>query len=526
MCESKYEMKIGVAAELNTETIKKANSLRVDGLVFHRIHAKVTADMLANFDLHDTSKLSMKGKEYAYAAVEQQLNKIEEIAPKALMYARYNLKMALLKDMYWSLIIDNLNAQKCLELKQPGFVFVPLDSQQSKFVGTLKFFLRLTRSFQHIRQAANVGEIKNKLAIRINSAKALPFFGNLLQTLGKNNFVCFQSDEVQSETPTSKMLAQMGFTCACLMAYPAKANNEILPMISLFYKVDIDFLNLLIDTKRKLKTKVDIYETLALSGVTGFLQSAGENEGEGVIAGLVSKKHQLKSFNFMNGTKAKDPINQFTTFDYWFVHDERMQKMLLSFSNQKKENLPVVGHLLEDTAKQHVYAGTLDKWKEQLKNKKVIALFSSIIYNQERGDVASFLHQFLDNNPDVIVLIRQHPSETQQVAYSHERSIVLPDFKELSGAALFDLLDIAHVAISFGSTVSLQASWFAIPSATVEYAEKSLLLYVDEIKVHHINSIKNLEKFVLDALSRPKLTRDLLPNEKSVAQKMADYLVD
>jgi hypothetical protein len=392
-------------------------------------------------------------------------------------------------------------------------------------VGTLKFFLRLTRSFQHVKQAANPGELKNKLAIRINSTKALPFFGNLLPTLGKNNFVCFQSEEVQSAAHASKMLEQMGYTCARLIAYPAKANNEILPLLSLLYKVDVDFLNLLIDTKRKLKTQVDIYETLALSGVKGFLQSAGENEGEGVIAGLVAEKHKLKSFNFMNGTKAKDPINQFTTFDYWFMHDERMQKMLLSFSKQKEDNLPVVGHLLEDSARQHVYSGTLEPWKEVIENKKIIALFSSIIYNKERSDVTEYLQHFLSLHPDVVVLIRQHPSETQALAFAHERSIVLPDFKDKSSDALFDLMLKAKVAISFGSTVSMQAAWFNIPSVTFEYAPQSLLLYVDQKKVHHLNTIASLGDFIDTALNKEQDTKESERAAESVAQKMAKYLL-
>ena len=519
------KMKLGVAAELNLEIVNQAKAKGADALVFHRIRAEVKPEHLASFKLYDTSKLSTEGKEFGYQYTEERLQKLQAKAPRLFLYKNFDLRIALVKELYWSLIIDNLNEQKCRELQPDKGDLIYLDAPKNTTKDYLKFFARLIQPVMHVTSVKAQKELKNKIAIRINSTRALPFFGNLFPTLGKSNFFCFQSAAATNAILTATELRNLNFANAEFKFMSKIDFSEIGNFLPLVGSEEISFLNLLLLTKNRLKTTIDQYESLAKSDIKGYLLNAGENEGEGIIAGMVAERYAKKAFNFMNGTKAKDPINQYTNFHYWFMHDLRMQQMFLAYSNQKRENLPVIGHLLEDTAHTHLYSGTLDTWKEQLSDKKIIALFSSIIYNRERSEVAQFLHSFLDANPDVVVLIRQHPSETQEVSYTHPRSIILPDFKEKSALALFDLMQVAQVAISFGSTVSLQASWFGIPSATVEYAEKSLLFYVDQQKIHHFNSIPALEKFVKDALDKPKAKQQEKSSEKSVAQKMTDYLL-
>lgn len=518
-------MKLGVAAELSLQILEQAKAKGIDALVFHRIRAEVKPEHLVNFTLHDTSKLTAAGKEYAYKSVEQRLQKLESKFPNLFYYKQFNLKEAILKELYWALIIDNLNEQKCRELTYEARAVIHLDEPKNSISQYFKYLARIIQPVIQVIGIIGTTDLNTKIAIRINSARALPFFGNLLSTLPGDRFCCFQSATANEPHQTATDLKSKGYEVVDFVFKSKIVFSEIGTYLFLLGHEEISFLTLLLLTKNRLKTILDQYETLALNGAKGFLLNAGENEGEGIIAGIIAAHHAKKAFNFMNGTKAKDPINQHTTFQQWFMHDTRMQQMFLSYSNLKKENLPVIGHLLEDTASNHHYSGTLDAWQEQLKNKKIIALFSSIIYNQERSDVAEFLQSLLDELPDVIVLIRQHPSETQQVAYTHKRSIILPDFKEKSALALFDLMQAATLAISFGSTVSLQASWFGIPSATVEYAEKSLLFYVDQEKIHHFNSIPELAKFVKFALNQPKSLKQNSSSEKSVAQKMTEYLL-
>lgn len=518
-------MKVGVASELSTALLQKAKAKGIETLVFCRIKSDIDRQLLASFAIHDTSKLSEEGKNFAFSKVETQLTTIEASFPKLLSYRNYALKAALQKDIYWSLIVNYLNEQKCEELKAPGVSFIQLDAPKDKLAQFLKFCLRLIRPRTSMQLNAAIDQVKGKIAVRINSISALPFFGKLLSSLHNENLVCFQTESLNHHFDTANKLKNNGYPCLLFELQRKYEIGDKFSWLRLILRENIAFVNLLIDTQNKLKNSVDIFESLAINGAKGFLLNAGENEGEGVIAGWVAEKHRIKAFNFMNGTKAKDPINRFTTFQCWFMHDEQMQRMFLSYSNQPKAQLPVVGHLAKDLALEHVYSGTLDAWKEALASKKIIAFFSSIIYNKEREDVGNMLLKVLANQPDVWILIRKHPSETGDFKIAHERCIVLPDFKEKSGLALYDLLQHASLAISFGSTVSLQASWFNIPSATFEYRDASLLLYVDQLKVHHFNSVTALEQFVLAALKNSSKVTTFQKGEESVAHKMCDIIL-
>ena len=519
-------MKIGVAAELTPEIIQKATKAGIQQLVFHKVHAAVALSELKNFQLHDSSKLSVEAKNYAYQSIEKRLAACIKFVPDLFYYRGYNLQLAIQKDLYWSLIIDNLNAYECTQIADKECQIFYLDYKQRKWFHYLKFFVKFFKKSRLDFYIDSELKVNQMLAVRMNSLSALNFFGNLLPTLGENNFFCFQSEPEFNDIKWQEQLHKKGIKTIFFRLKKKFSFRTNLRYFQFLFRNKIEFLNLLIDIHTKQINLVSCYESLGQKGVKGFLLNAGENEGEGVVAGLVAHQYGIRASNFMNGTKAKDPINQYTSFQTWFMHDEAMQRMLLSFSNQNKENMPVVGHLLMDNALAHQYSGTLDDWKNEMEHKKVIALFSSIIYNKERSDVAEFLVTFLESHPDVIVLVRRHPSEKQNLIYRHSRIFELPDFKEKSGHALFDLLLKSDVAISFGSTVSLQASWFGIPSITFEYNSQSLLLYVDQIKVHHTASIPDLALFLEAALTKEKHKRATRTNTQTVAQKMKEILLN
>jgi predicted glycosyltransferase len=143
----------------------------------------------------------------------------------------------------------------------------------------------------------------------------------------------------------------------------------------------------------------------------------------------------------------------------------------------------------------------------------------------EQLEVEKLLLKLLHNDPELFVFVRLHPSEKHSIPFNHERMILLPDFKEQATAALFDLLAKSHLAISFGSTVSLQATWMGIPSVTFEFAEKSLLLFVDQQKVMHFNATEKLENYILQTLNQPKKNSVQQNSDMTVAQKMAALIL-
>ena len=518
-------MKVGTTFELNENILAQARNAGITDLVFHKMHSGIDKSALQGFSIHDTGKLTADGKNYAFLKVKAQLEQLENKVPGIFEFAGYSLKDALLKDIYWSQIIDNLIEQKCIEIAGPNVHFIDLDHKKNSYLAFLKFLFRLLKSTRYCTGIAPHSDLKNKFALRINSVKGIAFYGKLLATLGAGRHFIYQSYHAEQIAETSAAINSQGYENIHFNYKKRYFGKESSRFLKAIFHTQPDFLNLLLDTKRKQIAILTELEALAKEKVHGIMLCAGENEGEGLIAGMVAKKHAVRSYNFMNGTKSSDYINGLTNFDLWFMHDARMQKMIMQLSNKSEAQLPITGHLLEDVARDHIYAGTLDDWQPLLTGKKIISLFSSTTYNVEQLDVENMLIDILNEQKDVVVLVRLHPGEKHSIPFTHDRMILLPDFKERSAPALFDLLQQSHLAISFGSTVSLQATWFGIPSVSFEFAEKSLLLYADQDKVHHFNSIEKLQAFVLKCLHEPKRSIIHEVGEKSVAQRMTDILL-
>ncbi len=518
-------MKVGAIYQLTDEVLIRAKAEGVTDLVFHLLDPVMDENMLVGFNFHDTSKLTAAGKKYAFLKVKNQIEKLAERKPHLFHFNSYDLSQAIIKDVYWSLIMDNLIEQKCLEIMKPGVKFINLNKRNSIFLDYLKFLFQLLQPLRVATGITTQANLKGILAIRINSLLSISFFGKLFEKLGNKAFVIYHSSQANDSNKIAANF-QLKFFNMLVFAYQKRFFiTESLKFMSSIFLCQIRFLNLLLFTKRKQIIALSELELLSQNGVRGFLLSASENEGEGIVAGLVAQKYKLKSFNFMNGTKSSDLINGITNFDYWFMHDQKMKKMLLSISNQKEENFPITGHLMEDVAREHVYSGALDLWQNTIAGKKIISVFSSPTYNVEQLEVENLLINYLQKDENLLVFVRLHPREKHNHPYSHERMILLPDFEEKSSAALFDLLLKSHLAISFGSTVSLQASWFGIPSITVEFSEKSTLLYVDQLTIHHVNSIQKLTEFINESLGRDKQKFEHQLAEKSVAEKMSYFLL-
>lgn len=520
-------MRIGVTKEITPDKLLIAKNLGLEGLLFAKINKQALPSELSTYKLFDATTAYPDASWYCYEKITKQLHAIKAKVPKFFVYQGYDLFHAFCKELYWAFLFENLIEYSEGKLALDNNTLYKLDAPRPLNVFTKFLYLfcfQSTRKNYTELERKSEKSAAGKLALRVNSLGVLPFYGYLLDALGRDNIVSFQSSFSGCEK-VCKTLQNKFFLNYGLLRRKGKAyRNKSIKLIRLFFSKDLEFVNQLIICKSQLIHHIRNYEWLAQQGVAGFLVDAGENEGECHVMGQVAKKFNIKSYNYINGTKAKDPIHQNTTFDYWFMHDEGMQKMLLSYANLKEENLPVTGHLLKDVAAAHVYTGTLDEWLKKAGNKKIISLFTSPLFNKEKIDVCNFLDGLTRQRNDILVLIRKHPADLSPISCNNCSMIVLPDFKEKSADNLFDLFLKSHLAISFASTVSYQAPWFNIPSVNFEYRGASMLTYIDSQKIFHINSIESLNKFIAEVLSKPSNGKESKPTDELVALKIAEII--
>lgn len=523
-------MRIAVIKKISNKAISDFIRDRIDLIIFCQLDSQIDYSQISSkFILVNAFDDTSNANWYNFNLTSSYLDIIAKKLPQLFTYKGIDLRAALNKDIFWSLLIEHsllFQVEKFKTLENNIFFYKERSSLIKKLALFKKIFLNRDTGYV-MNTGAHQDERAAKIAFRVNDLALLGLYGNLLDKLGPQNIISFQTNTTKNSTILSE-----GLKNDVSENINSSVNNTRLPISFLskinllFTGIDSDFMINFVHMYNKLCNHVDEYEKLFASGVKKIVLNAGENEGEGNVACAVAKKYTAKTFNYMNGTKARDPQNVETFFDLWFMPDIKTQELILSYCKVEKKQVPVTGHLLQELAEKHHYRGSLDSIKEMLNGKKVIALFTSKIFVGEINSVFSFLLKYIEQHIDVIVLIRKHPTETESYSISHERIIELPKFTwEMSQHSLFDLLQNADVSISFSSTVSYQSSWFSIPSINYEVSEKSRLTFVDNKKVMHINSIEKLETYLNKAL----FMRDTLVTEKEVrntAEEIASMMLN
>jgi len=495
-------MKIAVIKKISNKVINDFVNDNIEMVIFHKVDSDVEYSLLAsNFKLVHAFDDAVNLNWFNFERCSSKLSAICDKLPELFSYKGIDLMSALKKDLFWSSVVQHsllFQAEK-YRLKENEIVFY---NERSFFLKKLslarKIFFNNDSSYS-INTGVFSEERTNKIAFRVNDTALIALYGNLFEKLGNRNIVSFQSRNVNNPKAMNETLAKT--FSENINSEFSKGHRSKISFSSkiklVFIKQDTEFLINFIHALNKLCNHVDEYDKLFRSGVKKVVLNAGENEGEGNVVCAVAKKYNVTTFNYMNGTKAKDPHNVETFFDFWFMPDTKTQELILSYCKVEKKQVPVTGHLMQELAGKHQYSGTLENILGKLVNKKVIALFTSKVFVNEINTVIDFLLKYVEAHTDVIILIRKHPAETESYKISHDCIIELekPEVNN-SQLSLFDLLIKSNVSISFSSTVSYQSSWFNIPSINYENSERSRLTYVDGEKVVHINSIDKLESYL------------------------------
>jgi hypothetical protein len=476
----------------------------IKAIIFTAFDTRVDYQNLAkDFKLINAYHEPLASNWHCYAKVETQLNRIRNKLPRIFKYGGYDLGIALNKDLMWSLLATyalEFQAEKArLEHGAKVVYYDKRNGLLKRIALANRLFLRTYAGYKLAIPDRGLDNGKN-IAIRINNEDLLDVYGLLFSKLSMDKVISFQTNASSRPGPRLSRVFSQNIG-AETKAY-GKADLTLPEKLKLFLLgADADFINAFVVIRSRLCNHFIEYERLFKSGIKKVLVNAGENEGEGNVLCALATRYGTFTYNYMNGTKARDPQNLNTHFTYWFMPDQATQDLIHDHTGLERSSIPITGHLLKELCTNHIYSGSLDKILTQFAGKKVVALLSSKIFAAEKIEVIEALHLYLEKHPDIIVLIRNHPSETAADFRAHSRIIQLPPFGSGdSQSSLFDLLSKAHVGISFSSTVSFQVPWFKIPSINFERSEISRLPFVDNVTVFHANTLKKLIQLLDDFL--------------------------
>lgn len=524
-------MKIAVTQVISKSLIEKFISIKIDAVIYFKIEDGLSLiELSKKFKLINAFEDPVETNWFNYNLVTSKLEKLKRISPDIFFYKGFNLESGLNKDLFWSFIIKNslLSQVESYKSESNEFLFY---NQRSFITSKLALFKRLFiskhKSYSFLMNQ-NLSIYENKIFFRMNDLNLGNIYGNLFTKIDRHNLVSYQSSIFSKKIETDPYINKyFSENIKSEIIFKNCYKFKLVEKIKLFLTdEDPDFLNAFIYLFNNLCNHVDEYQKLFKAGVKKIVLNAAENEGEGNVICTLANTHNVLTFNYMNGTKARDPQNSETFFDYWFMPDKKTQDLIMSYKRMSKEQLPITGHLLQELAEKYQYSGSLNNIIDDKFKYKVIALLTSPIFDMEKVEVETFLIKYLKKHNDIIVLVRKHPSEITNEKFIHERIIHLPNFEDkFPDNSLFDLFLKSDVAISFSSMVSYQASWFSIPSFNYELSEKSRLPFVDNEKIFHINNTSLLEIYLEDYLYNGKGIQKSTSN-LSASDNIASILIN
>ena len=520
--------KIILLGELNAQAAEGAVSERADVVIYTRMAgnmdaAQLPADVRFIYAYQDLRKVIA----YAFECVSQQLHILRKKVPALFFYREYDLFHALEKDVFWGTLEGFAVKYQLMKIREEGDNVADLLARPAlKRVGGLvrRLFAPPNDGLYKFDKLPVIAS--NVTGFRINKPDAVGMLGCLPERLPEENMISFQTAVLQTEETVAKIASGFRLNIRAVRNDQGPRGTDLITRIKvLFAGGDPDFKNVAISCSRRLMNHADQYDRLFRAGLRKVFFLAAENEGEGNVAHQAAQRYGAKTFNYANGTKTNDPQNINTYFSYWFMPDAATRRMFLAHGKMTADQLPVCGHLMEEKAAAHVYSGSLDGFKDLVSGKRIIALFTSIFYVNERTDVLACLRVLLERHPDVVVLVRRHPRETVSFTTGHERIVILPAPPAGEGdRTLFDLLCRSSAAITFTSTTSLQASWFRTLAINFEHSPFPKLPHVDDKKVFHVDSGEKLLDMLEKQLHRGD-TDTLSEAAESPSEVIARFLL-
>jgi hypothetical protein len=287
-------------------------------------------------------------------------------------------------------------------------------------------------------------------------------------------------------------------------------------------KVNVFILNQIVNNWDEVEKWTGVAEQMVFHGISKVLINEAENGLFGAVIGEVFQKNEVISYNTMNGMKSGQAQDSYINFDYWFVWDNKMKDILVRQNKLPENKLIVSGHLMEDEVVNYQNKIPVDK----LIDKKVISFFSVRDKRQKKIDTLRYLFQLAEQNPQIHLLIRRHPSENEEDLMLENNTldnVIFVEYNKInSKETLYDQLSISDLSICFGSTVALESKWFGVPCLSIEDRKKSLIYCIDNESIYLAKSI-TIES--LDILINKKKGMQGMSN-KSISSIIINYLTN
>jgi hypothetical protein len=503
--------------KLNNTQYLKAKKAGVRTFLFNEI--AFIPDEKDDCVFYNCNQNRIQGSWLTWNKNDQAIQNFFKKHPQFFLYNQYNLILAIQKAAFWSnsktgflhqSVINNFSNEKIYYIE-------PLQqiNRWKVIVKYLISYFKLKNNKQSTPTKSN--QFEGRIGFHIKDNFQLSLYKHILNTIrNKPKFVVFYNPGVDSSKLDGIDSVQI------------KQNHTTtrMPWVNPLFlsKGNLYVLNTIVNHKKELDKFVQQAEQIASTGVVKMLINEGENGHYGACYSEVFKKHNILTYNTMNGMKAGEAQDSHINFDQWFVWDEYMKKMMLNKTNLKENQLVVSGHLIEDSVKQHQFKNALPLDVNTLKHKKVISVFSVSGKRVSKLEAIDYLYQLLSDSDEYFLIIRPHPLEKEDDFVLPKNALKNIFFVKYdmnnSIDTLHDQILLSDIGVVFGSTVALECKWMGVPCITYEHNKESVIYNVDDENIFHVRTLNDF-KSKLDDLLKNSQKKQL-----DSSSKVADFIIE
>jgi hypothetical protein len=416
------------------------------------------------------------------------INRIKKLPKSWSVHEGISLTSTLLKLNYWSFHKEAQVAYGAMKSK------VKVNTDKILFRPRILSSWVIANTKWVVFKFKRLSEVKvvapqKRIVFYITSDTDVEVWQNLISEFEHSEILLVLKNQRLIENEIIKIFKQQGYEAVLVGQIPGKKYNP-LPQLSKDTSV---IQRNIFSHVQQLNHFFSIANWLLSIAPRCVLFNAGENKDE---VHLLSEKLlavDVKTFNTMNGIKAKTANNADVQFSKWFVWDVKMKEILMNCQIQESM-LQVSGHLMNDYASKYTFKHRLAQTENYYQAKPVIAFFSINDEIQEKKDVYAILPTLLGENH---FMIKEHP--TYKGDDRHYYHNFTNNYEVIKGRGskdvLYDILSIADLVVVLGSTIAIEATWFNTPVITVEYKQESILYCVDGKAIKHLSSHAELVQY-------------------------------
>ncbi len=501
---------------LKEEQYLKAVKNGVNTIIYNQLDFNLQRSK--NIKYIDSNVNRVPSSWYLWEKNNEKISAFKTKFPDLFKIGKYDITLAIQKAVYWSNFrtsFINYTFEKDFNNEQVYYKEDLYQNNKSKVL--IKYFKTIFNYKKQFNEINNVTTKTNKVGILIHDIFQLSIYKNILyKVVNNDNFIVFANSNT-----VKKAIIDLGVSASNIVVVEISEFGYKFPTIDIRKLKDTDWyvLNQILNEWQHIHKLINEGETYKKSGIYKLLINEGENGVDGAIIGEVMKKNEVLTYNTMNGMKSGEAQDAFVSFDYWFVWDIKMKEFLVKKNKLPENMLLVSGHLMEDAVSNYRDKISNEKFNE----KKVISFFSVSGKRQTKFIAFEYLYKLALNNPNILLLIRKHPSENEEdlmITNDELDNVKFTKYNKLnSKETLYDQLSISHLSICFGSTVALESKWFGVPCITFEIRDESLIYLTDNETIFHV---KDLEQFVIKCNELLSIGK----TENPKLNKVADYILE